>query len=566
LKNSVSISFIILFILGLTQSLFANRGILHKSYAERQPFFVNNYYNNPIHKDSIQYFKEINRLQKLALDNDDRELYLETIFMRLNYLSDKNYKHYIPEITKLIQIADEENLIYLQIRTRQTLGFHYYYELNNYGKAIFYFLNSYEYIQQIKEADFPEKQEALSNIANICYNTGYENKSLKFLKEAKKYNYKHAPALIFNLMNTEGLIYQKYGQIKKAENIFKEILQKSTERSDTPWQILATGKLAALYYSQKKYDDALKILDNCPTIDKNKYDPIHYEKELFNHALLYIEIYLQKGDMSLFDEAMKKLMKNSSSTVKDLKMKQRLFFLYYKYFNYHNDLKKAISYSDSLILSQKQLNQIIHANSIKIAVEKDNYVRYVKKEQALKLERERSKKLKLFYLSTGFVLLSLILFIYTKKRRQYKLTITLQQKKLKEKEEEIKKAQLYLEKFIADNKKKDKIINELSEKITIENRQSLLDTIILTDEDWVKFKREFTIAYPHFFDKLKQISPKITPALERLAALLFIGLDNSQIANMLGIGKDSVARTKRRLRESLQILDDSDFKTWFESK
>lgn len=454
---------------------------------------------------------------------------------------------------RLIQTADEENILYLQIRTRQALGFHYYYEHNNYGKAIFYFLKSYEYIQKIDEAEFPEKQEVLSNIANICYNTGYENKALKYLQEAKQYNYKHAPALILNMTNTEGLIYQKYGKTEKAENAFKEVLEKATERSDTPWQLIASGNLANLYYSSKRYDEALEVLNNCPTtIDKNKYDRVHYEYELIHHALLYAEVYLQKGDMVLFNESMKEVMKNSTFAFSHLRMKQRFFYLSYKYYIHQNDLKKSVSYSDSLISTQKQLNEIVHANSIKIAVEKDNYDRYVKKESALKQERKRNSRLKFIYFSVSILLLSFILFFYIRKRKKYRA--------------KIKDAQLYLEQFIIANRKKDTIINELSEKITTENRQSLLDMIILTEDDWVKFKKEFTITYPHFFGKLKQISPKITPALERLAALLFIGLDNSQIANTLGIGKESVSRTKRRLREYLQMPADMDFKTWFESK
>lgn len=537
----------------------ADDEIIHKPYSERQPFFVTNFYNNPINQDSTRYFKEIHKLKTLALKNNDRELYLETVFMRLNFLSSRKYENYIREIKQLIQTADNENILQLQIRTRQALGFHYFYELSNYGKAIFYFLNSYEYIKKIEEVNFPEKQEALSNIANICYNAGYENKALKFIKEAKKYNYKHAPALIFNLMNTEGLIYQKYRKLKEAKNIFNEILRKATDRSDTPWQLIATGKLATIYCAEKKYNDALKLLDNCPIIDTNRYNRIHYEDEVINHSLLYAEIYLQKGDTLRFNETVKKLSENSALSIKDLKMKQRLFFLFYKYYSFHNHLKKSILYSDSLIDTQKKIDQIIHTTSIKIAVEKNNYNQYVKIENTLKIEKQRNKRIKFTYISVSLLLLLLIIFIYVRKRKQYKTKITSQNV-------EIKKAQLYLDHFIANNRKKDQIINELSEKITITNKQSLLDMMILTDDDWITFKREFTILHPYFFDKLRSISPKITPALERLSALLYIGLDNSQIANTLGIGKDSVSRTKRRLKEYLQIPTDTDFKIWFESK
>jgi hypothetical protein len=44
--------------------------------------------------------------------------------------------------------------------------------------------------------------------------------------------------------------------------------------------------------------------------------------------------------------------------------------------------------------------------------------------------------------------------------------------------------------------------------------------------------------------------------MERLAALIFLQLNNYQIANALGIGKESVARSKRRLRTILKLAAD----------
>src|SRR5690606_10644919 len=112
--------------------LCANESILHKPYAERQLYFLENFYNNTIHGDSLRFFKKVNELKNLAVKHKDRELYLETVYMRLNFLSARKYKNYIREIKDLIKIADDENLLYLQIRTRQALGFHYYYEYQDY--------------------------------------------------------------------------------------------------------------------------------------------------------------------------------------------------------------------------------------------------------------------------------------------------------------------------------------------------------------------------------------------------------------------------------------------------
>ena len=102
----------------------ANEPLLNKRYSERQPLLIERFYYHSEKKDSVRYFNEIMRLRELAIQYNDRELELETYYMKLNYLSSRGYKNYIPELTQLMQKADDENIFQLQIRTRQALGFH----------------------------------------------------------------------------------------------------------------------------------------------------------------------------------------------------------------------------------------------------------------------------------------------------------------------------------------------------------------------------------------------------------------------------------------------------------
>jgi hypothetical protein len=76
---------------------------------------------------------------------------------------------------------------------------------------------------------------------------------------------------------------------------------------------------------------------------------------------------------------------------------------------------------------------------------------------------------------------------------------------------------------------------------------------ILTEQDWDKFKKLFERIYPGFFMKLKEKSPDITVAEQRMAALTRLHLTTKQIASMLGISLDSVHKTRQRLRQRLQL-------------
>ena len=63
---------------------------------------------------------------------------------------------------------------------------------------------------------------------------------------------------------------------------------------------------------------------------------------------------------------------------------------------------------------------------------------------------------------------------------------------------------------------------------------------------------------PRFIPQLKSIAPDITTAEIRLAALVKLNLGNKHIASMLGIGTDAVRKTKSRLRQRLQIDNETE--------
>ena len=113
--------------------------------------------------------------------------------------------------------------------------------------------------------------------------------------------------------------------------------------------------------------------------------------------------------------------------------------------------------------------------------------------------------------------------------------------------------------IISDMQKQlDENAESLENKVTTEK---LSQYLLLTEDQWEMFRVEFSDAYPEFFKKLRLSLPQVTPAEERLSALIYLKINNYQIANMLGIERDSVFRARRRLRQRLnlpenQTLDD----------
>ena len=84
---------------------------------------------------------------------------------------------------------------------------------------------------------------------------------------------------------------------------------------------------------------------------------------------------------------------------------------------------------------------------------------------------------------------------------------------------------------------------------------------LVSDRDWAAFREKFTAAYPQFFSNLdKALGKRATTAYEKVAVLVFLGLNNQQIGDAICISKDSVGRTKRRLREALGCKDQDDLR------
>ena len=79
------------------------------------------------------------------------------------------------------------------------------------------------------------------------------------------------------------------------------------------------------------------------------------------------------------------------------------------------------------------------------------------------------------------------------------------------------------------------------------------DYILNSPEGWEKFKSTFLDIHPHFLHNLNEKSPGLSPAEIRLSLLLYLNLDNSEIANMLGISSASVSRSKSRLKQKLNL-------------
>ncbi|WP_097130862.1 tetratricopeptide repeat protein [Pedobacter xixiisoli] len=137
---------------------------------------------------------------------------------------------------------------------------------------------------------------------------------------------------------------------------------------------------------------------------------------------------------------------------------------------------------------------------------------------------------------------------------------------------EVDKAKNSLQQFRNQMVEKDQLIVNLRQslqKSVLENNldeaqigKKLLAYVLVTDEEWVKFKDDFNKVYPLFYPRINAVLPSLSSAEERLASLIFLQMNNKEIASTLGIGVDSVARSKRRLKQKLPLLEEQSLESY----
>ena len=88
--------------------------------------------------------------------------------------------------------------------------------------------------------------------------------------------------------------------------------------------------------------------------------------------------------------------------------------------------------------------------------------------------------------------------------------------------------------------------------------QKLKQSIILTDEDWVRFRRLFDNVHRDFIYKVRLRYGGLTDGDIRLITLLKLELTGKEMASMLGISTEAVRKSKQRLRKKLDISSDSE--------
>jgi DNA-binding CsgD family transcriptional regulator len=337
-------------------------------------------------------------------------------------------------------------------------------------------------------------------------------------------------------------------------------LHLAKENKDTVLTGMVLGNIGRILYAGNNFDSAYLLFKT--HYERSKEDSIY--NDAANASLWMANANLARGNkvvaLAEAREALRLLklwpsgpyLNDSYHTLTQIFRATRnydsAFYYNDRYIKLNDSLEKEIATS-SLAISRAKLNNEISRFNIQ------------------KLNKEKREQIILRnFIIAGIVLLSLlILLLLNRNRLKTKMKMERIEKEKTIMEQEIASAQTQMKMFTENIIEKTNLVEKLEQELkgreASEGRQAIIAEIsqqtILTEDDWLKFKTLFEKIHPRFFIKLKDGSPDITLAEQRMAALIRLNLTTRQMASMLGISVDSVHKTRQRLRQRLQLPADA---------
>lgn len=166
-----------------------------------------------------------------------------------------------------------------------------------------------------------------------------------------------------------------------------------------------------------------------------------------------------------------------------------------------------------------------------------------------------------------FLLVIILLLLYSRQTLKLRKDKELMRSEKRRVDEELKYTAMKLQTYTEHIRKNNKLIDSFKEQIdrlknknadssVVEHLEQLMQAHIMTDANWLEFKKIFMKVYPDFLFNLKKNFRNLSETDIRLLTLIKLQSSNEEMANMLGITSDGIKKAKQRLRKKMQLDND----------
>ncbi|HLO71585.1 MAG TPA: tetratricopeptide repeat protein [Flavipsychrobacter sp.] len=462
---------------------------------------------------------------------------------------------------------------------------------NNLPEALKYFQNALVIARKIKSARYEGMM--LSSISAVYASNNDYDKALDYALQAKKVNEAGGIKYMSNLMINIGFLYIRQSKYDEAQAAYEEALrnekQYGTEetkgelasiylniggvyiRKGLLPQALESYTLAATMLKALGHDShltyayanlgevylrATKGMSIVPLPDSMKNNPLNLEK-----SLQYL---------TLAEEMSKRLQLVDGSSEVALSF-ANLYKLKGEYDKAYKYLEKYADLKDTLYNAEKEKDfaRIEAQFYVRRQTDSLNYLNKLKDKEIVTQKIQRNSAIGLVLLAG---IISLLLINRQKLKHKQKTDMAMAEARRREELASLQLADFtrsiqekndLLEQFSAELEKyrtQQPNANEQAEK---ENSLHLLQrSVILNDEQWADFQALFNKVHSGYINRVKEKYPDLTTAELRSILLTKLGLNNKEMAAMLGVSLEAVRVSKHRLLKKISLPEDTKLEDW----
>ncbi|HZV71139.1 MAG TPA: tetratricopeptide repeat protein [Saprospiraceae bacterium] len=425
--------------------------------------------------------------------------------------------------------------------------------LRNYGRLVIGFENlmkGYDMMRQIGFVQFPRGYTLLFRIGHAYYFVkAYDQADIYISQALETPMYEPGPETTTIEYNMLGLCYMKQMKYDSAIINFQKAHDAAVDAKMDAYVGLTLGNIGYCHFKLGHDSTALPLLeeDFRVSVEMKEFT------SAMNASLALSAIYLKKGMLEKAEYHMRfasqHVNRGDNSAMKS-------------YFDNLSDLRRiagdynsALAYRDSashylVRMQDTEEKDILQRARLELEIEK-----HANELSSLETQRKRQILLRnvvlLFTVLIGIILVAIIQRRYLQRKRQLaqaRKDLTMFTESIREKNEMLDTFSHEIDLLRAtDLLKQDERTHHLTE---------LINSHILTEDDWNRFRMLFDKVHPGFFVRLKEKIPDLTAAETRLLALTKLQLAPREMASMLGISYDSILKTRQRLRKKINLPEE----------
>ena len=451
---------------------------------------------------------------------------------------------------------------------------YYLYHYRNYQLLLPQLIEVMELAEQTDHDKILLPADSFTKMGWILQSLGKQEESIRYLTIAQRYvnpNSTEAAGLLDNI----GTAYLNKNDLVKAQQFFEQSISLSTRINDHIRSAKAMGNLAQVHQKKGNISEAVRLLMK----DIEISEQYRADQNTMFASILLAELLTAQNDLKSAQIYIDKAYRISSS--KTYFQSSLLQVLNVK-------LKMAMQKKDSIneLEIRRHISEL--ENELKNTDSPDGVKearwKLQEKELSLKIKKAQTKsdqdmKIKAILLFLAGVAAFMAILILFKsraekigKQRQLDQAAEKYRQEKEAQEQNFSKLQASLHEQIEFLKNKTSQITILQDELKMlrqqnsstadpahQNLAKILQTHLMTEENWLNFRNEFRKVHQDFYHKIITDFPEITESNLRIILLSKLRFNNSEIAGLLGVTPDAVKKSKSRLRKKLgekhQILD-----------